>query len=214
MRVTTAFKRLLRLPGRSVTDVAFTARRGDRDGPAAAPPARVRRVRPDRPAAADPRPPRQALAPPRSRRRAAAGSSASCAACAAGLRRPARARPVGAARAPRTRATSRTSWRWLAQQMAFAPITRLLRVGWHTIGPIVARVVADHLDERRLEGLVCIGVDEISYRRHHRYLTTVADHATGAIVWCQPGPQQRHLAGLLRRARRRQGRRSGRSRST
>jgi len=30
-------------------------------------------------------------------------------------------------------------------------------------------------------------VDEISYRRHHRYLTTVADHATGAIVWCQPG---------------------------
>jgi transposase len=76
---------------------------------------------------------------------------------------------------------------WLAQQMAFAPITRLLRVGWHTIGPIVARVVADHVDERRLEGLVCVGVDEISYRRHHRYLTTVADHATGAIVWCSPG---------------------------
>jgi transposase len=76
---------------------------------------------------------------------------------------------------------------WLAQQMAFAPITRLLRVGWHTIGPIVARVVADHLDDRRLQGLVCIGVDEISYRRHHRYLTTVADHATGAIVWTAPG---------------------------
>jgi transposase len=71
---------------------------------------------------------------------------------------------------------------WLAQQMAFAPITRLLRVGWHTIGPIVARVLAEHLDERRLEGLVCVGVDEISYRRHHRYLTSVADHATGAIV--------------------------------
>jgi transposase len=84
---------------------------------------------------------------------------------------------------------------WLAQQMAFAPITRLLRVGWHTIGPIVARVVAEHLDERRLDGLVCIGVDEISYRRHHRYLTTVADHTTGAIVWCRPG---RNSATLLR----------------
>jgi transposase len=60
---------------------------------------------------------------------------------------------------------------WLAQQMAFAPIARLLRIGWHTIGPIVARVTADHLDERRLQRLVCIGVDEISYRRHHRYLT-------------------------------------------
>src|ERR671925_302332 len=83
---------------------------------------------------------------------------------------------------------------WLAQQMAFAPIARLLRVGWHTIGPIVARVVADRLDERRLEGLVWIGVDEISYRRHHRYLTSVADHATGAIVWCAPGRNSATLA--------------------
>jgi hypothetical protein len=48
---------------------------------------------------------------------------------------------------------------WLAQQMAFAPIRRLLRVGWHTIGPIVARVVADHLDDRRLDELVCVGVE-------------------------------------------------------
>ena len=76
---------------------------------------------------------------------------------------------------------------WLAQQMARTPITRLLRVGWRTVGEIVERVVAEHLEERRLEGLVCIGVDEISYRRHHRYLTSVADHATGAIVWCAPG---------------------------
>src|SRR5206468_7328293 len=76
---------------------------------------------------------------------------------------------------------------WLAQQMAFTPITRLLRVGWHTIGPIVARVVADHLDERRLGGLVAIGVDEISYRRHRRSLTSVAAHQTGALVWCVPG---------------------------
>jgi transposase len=76
---------------------------------------------------------------------------------------------------------------WLAQQMAFTPITRLLRVGWRTISQIVERVVADHLDDRRLEGLVTIGVDEISYRRHHRYLTSVADHASGAIVWCRAG---------------------------
>ena len=76
---------------------------------------------------------------------------------------------------------------WLAQQMAFTPITRLLRIGWRTVGAIVARVVSDHLDSDRLEGLICIGVDEISYRRHHRYLTSVADHQTGAIVWCSPG---------------------------
>jgi transposase len=48
---------------------------------------------------------------------------------------------------------------WLAQQMAKTPITRLLRVGWRTVGEIVERIVADHRDERRLEGLVCIGVE-------------------------------------------------------
>jgi transposase len=76
---------------------------------------------------------------------------------------------------------------WLAQQMAKTPITGLLRVGWDTVGKIVARVVAEHLDEDRLTGLVAIGVDEISYRRGQRYLTTVVDHRTGAIVWCSPG---------------------------
>lgn len=76
---------------------------------------------------------------------------------------------------------------WLAQQMAKTPITALLRVGWDTVGRIVTRVVADHLDERRLAGLDAIGVDEISYRKGQRYLTSVVDHNAGAIVWCSPG---------------------------
>jgi transposase len=76
---------------------------------------------------------------------------------------------------------------WLAQQMAKSPIAGLLRIAWDTVGRIVERVVAEHLDERRLQGLVAIGVDEISYRRHQRYLTSVVDHRSGAIVWCSPG---------------------------
>jgi len=84
---------------------------------------------------------------------------------------------------------------WLAQQMAKTPIAGLLRIGWETVGRIVERVVADHLDHRRLQGLVAIGVDEISYRRHHRYLTTVVDHHAGAIVWCAAG---RNAATLQR----------------
>jgi len=86
---------------------------------------------------------------------------------------------------------------WLAQQMAKTQITRLLRVGWSTVGQIVARVVADHLDERRLQGLVAIGCDEISYRRGQRYLTSVVDHATGAIVWCAAGRNAKTLQGFF-----------------
>jgi transposase len=76
---------------------------------------------------------------------------------------------------------------WLAQQMAKTPIAGLLRIAWDTVGKIVERVVSDHLDQDRLRGLVAIGCDEISYRRGQRYLTTLADHRTGAIVWCAPG---------------------------
>jgi transposase len=58
---------------------------------------------------------------------------------------------------------------FLAQQMAKTPIARLLRISWETVGRIVERVVRDHLDERRLEGLVAIGVDVISSCRGQRY---------------------------------------------
>jgi len=54
---------------------------------------------------------------------------------------------------------------WLAQQMAKTPIAGLLRIGWATVGQIVERVVAERLDEGRLDELVALGVDEISYRR-------------------------------------------------
>ena len=83
---------------------------------------------------------------------------------------------------------------WLAQQMAKTPIAGLLRIAWDTVGRIVARVTADHLDGRRLDGLILIGVDEIAYRRRHRYLTSVADHHTGAIVWCRAGRNSATLA--------------------
>jgi transposase len=84
---------------------------------------------------------------------------------------------------------------WLAQQMAKTPIAGLLRIARDTVGRIVERVIADHLDERRLAGLVAIGVDEIAYRRHHRYLTSVVDHRTGVIVWRAAG---RNAATLRR----------------
>jgi len=39
------------------------------------------------------------------------------------------------------------------------------------VGRICARVVADSLDEDRLDALVTIGVDEVSWKKHHNYLT-------------------------------------------
>ena len=75
---------------------------------------------------------------------------------------------------------------YLATKTDKTTITRLMRIDWDTVGRVCERVVADGLDTDRLDGLVNIGVDEVSWRRHHRYLTLVADHDTGKIVWAPP----------------------------
>jgi transposase len=76
---------------------------------------------------------------------------------------------------------------FLAQQMNQTQITRLLRIGWKSVGKILGRVVADKLDTGRLDGLVQIGADEICYGADHRFLTCVADHNSGGIVWAAQG---------------------------
>ena len=60
---------------------------------------------------------------------------------------------------------------FLAQRIAKTPIAALMRIDWETVGRIVQRVVAERLDPRRLEGLRLVGVDEVSYRKRHRYPT-------------------------------------------
>jgi transposase len=86
---------------------------------------------------------------------------------------------------------------FLAQQMAKTPITRLMRIGWRSVGKILARVVADKLDRGRLDGLVMIGVDEVSHGAGHKFLTCVADHQSGGVVWAAPGRNAQTLQGFF-----------------
>ena len=51
---------------------------------------------------------------------------------------------------------------WLAQQMNQTQITKLMRIGWETVGKIITRVAAEKLPAGRLDALALIGVDEVS----------------------------------------------------
>mgnify|MGYP003440698267 FL=1 len=87
---------------------------------------------------------------------------------------------------------------WLATQCSKTAVTELMRIAWRTVGAILSRVSADidaTLD--RLEGLRRIGIDEISYKRGHRYLTVVVDHDTGALVWAAAGRDEATLRGFF-----------------
>lgn len=76
---------------------------------------------------------------------------------------------------------------YLAQRCDKTTISSMMRVAWDTVGALIQRVVARHEDGDALDGLTQIGVDELSYRRHHEYITVVVDHKRGCVVWAKPG---------------------------
>jgi len=83
---------------------------------------------------------------------------------------------------------------WLAQRVDKTTITKLLRISWEAVAKIVTDVVTDTIDDRRLDELFRIGVDEVAYRKGHRYVTVVADHdRQGAVVWAGEGKDHRVL---------------------
>lgn len=87
---------------------------------------------------------------------------------------------------------------WLAVHTSKTAVCELMRVAWRTVGAIVARVVAEaRAASDPFDGLVRIGIDEISYKRGHRYLTIVVDHDSGRLVWAAPGRDKKTLEGFF-----------------
>lgn len=86
---------------------------------------------------------------------------------------------------------------WLAREMNKTAVTRLMHVSWMAVGRIVERVVARKLDKRRLDELYEIGLDEVSYRKGHKYLSIVADHRSGDPVWVGEGRSQQTVSGFF-----------------
>ena len=79
---------------------------------------------------------------------------------------------------------------WLATKTDKTATCRLTRVDWQTIGRIIERVGEELIDGDRLTGLFEISVDEVAWRKGHRYLTLVGDHARGCVVWGTEGKGQ------------------------
>lgn len=79
---------------------------------------------------------------------------------------------------------------WLAKEMNVTAVTRLVHATWRAVGRIIERVVGRKIDKHRLDGLFVIGLDEVSYRKGHKYLSVVANHATGDPAWIGEGRTQ------------------------
>jgi transposase len=87
---------------------------------------------------------------------------------------------------------------WLACNCSKTAVSLLIGVAWRSVGSILERVC----DEARrrvdlLDGLRRIGIDEISHRKGHRYLTVVVDHHTGRLVWAAAGRDRKTVLAFF-----------------
>lgn len=87
-----------------------------------------------------------------------------------------------------------------AQRTDRTTVTKLLRVAWRTVGTVVRRFTQRHRTKTGdpLDGLRLIGIDELSYRRHHEYVTTVVDHERGIVVWAGKGKSAETLNAFFK----------------
>lgn len=87
---------------------------------------------------------------------------------------------------------------YLAQTTDKTTIVNTMRVAWRTVGGIVSRVLERYRSGDPLDGLTHIGIDELSYRRHHEYITVVIDHVAKRIVWARPGKDAETLGEFFK----------------
>jgi len=86
---------------------------------------------------------------------------------------------------------------WLAQRSDKTMVSQLLRIAWRTVGSIVERVVEKRREPIDWEKVTAIAVDEISYRKGHRYITVVHDLAHGRVLWSKEGRSKATLVAFF-----------------
>jgi transposase len=87
---------------------------------------------------------------------------------------------------------------WLAVNCSKTAVAALMRIAWRSVGGICERVAAEAAREiDLLAGLRRIGIDEISHRKGHRYLTVVVDHDSGRLVWAAAGRDRKTVEAFL-----------------
>ena len=90
----------------------------------------------------------------------------------------------------KNRCTDRYAWflaRW-AKRLSWKEVAEVFKSSWETVFRSVERAVSWGLEHRNLEGISAIGVDEISVRRGHRYLTLVYEISSECrrLLWMGP----------------------------
>lgn len=91
----------------------------------------------------------------------------------------------------------------LSSIMTIQDISNLLKMNWNTLWDIISRQLEKFVPRPRdLRKLQWIGIDEVSYKKGHQYLTVVVDHLTGRVVHVARGRGEQSIYAFFKRLKR------------
>jgi len=94
--------------------------------------------------------------------------------------------------------------RRLAQELAamakdrdWKAVARFFEVGWKTVLAAIRRAVEAGLAKRQIKPIRWIGIDEVSRKKGHEYLTLVYDLKRSELLWIGEGRKEETLEGFF-----------------
>jgi transposase len=77
-------------------------------------------------------------------------------------------------------------------------VARRYGISWRAVNNICVRVATEALGRiDLLDGLVAVAIDEVKYKKGHKYLTVVCDHMTGRVIWAAKGRTKETVAAFF-----------------
>ncbi len=83
---------------------------------------------------------------------------------------------------------------WLAVHCSKTAVVELTRITWRSVGATVTRGRRTRWPVLIVSTVAAVGIDEISYKNGHHYLTVVVDHDPRKRVWATAGRDRATLA--------------------
>jgi transposase len=92
--------------------------------------------------------------------------------------------PWASGKSPTTHALTWFLASW-AKVLSWTEVARRFRTSWDTVFRCVEQAVRWGLEHRSLDGIQSIGVDELAWKKHHKYLTLVyqIDQGSRRLLW-------------------------------
>lgn len=91
--------------------------------------------------------------------------------------------------------------RWLFQlteEMSVKGVAKSAQVDWEMVKDAEIRYIVGLLHKRNLDGITDLGIDEVSEKKGHRYLTLVTDTIKRRVIWVGRGRDRAVLREFFR----------------